>query len=88
MSNPETIGDATGVVNVLSCATTPRTADRLAVVVQLQGDADHLAAALHKQGGCHGAIDPTGHRYDHACSGGNFLGFQHVHGLQYIVTEA
>ena len=46
MSDAEPVGDPARVVNVLSSATTAAPPDRLAMVVELQGDANDLVALL------------------------------------------
>ena len=49
----------------------PRRPDRLAVVVELQGDADDVVALLREQGGDDGGIDATRHGDDDRVADGS-----------------
>ena len=70
MGDVEALGDATRIVDVLAGAAGALPAHRGAVVVQLQREADHLAAGRHQERRCARAVDAAGHGDDHAALGG------------------
>jgi hypothetical protein len=57
----ELIGHPARIVNVLSGTTGSPAPHGLAMVVKLQGDADHIITLLLEQGGSHGRVDASGH---------------------------
>ena len=59
-------GDAAGIVNVLPGAAGALAVGRLAMVVELQGDADHIVAGALEQPRNHRGIDPARHGDDDA----------------------
>src|SRR5262245_23871633 len=62
--NGQTIRHATRVVNVLAGAAGPGPSQRLAVIVELQGDADDLVTLLFQHRRRDRRINAPGHRYD------------------------
>ena len=64
MGDAEPVGDSLGVVDVLPSAATAGAADRLAVVIELQGDADDLRPGLCSKGGGDRAVDAAGQGND------------------------
>ena len=70
MGDVEPLGDPARVVNVLAGAARAFPAQRGAVIVQLQRDADHLAAGLEEERRRARAVDAPGHGDDHAAFGG------------------
>ena len=64
MRNAEPVGDAAGIVDVLSGAAGTAPPDSLAMVIELQGDADDFAPLLLEQRSDDGRIDATRHRHD------------------------
>ena len=70
MGNAQPVGDAPRVVDILPGAATARATDRPTVVVELQGDADHLVAGFGEQGCGDRAVDAARHGDDHAGRGG------------------
>ena len=63
--NAEPVGDAAGIVDVLSGAAGTAPPDSLAMVIKLQGDADDFAPLLLEQRSNDRRIDATRHRHDH-----------------------
>ena len=70
MGNPEGSGDARGVVDILPGAAGALAAGRLAVIVELQRDADHVVALLDHEAGGGGTVDAARHGDDHPRAGG------------------
>ena len=66
VGDAELVGDPARVVDVLAGAAGPAPPDGLAVVVELQGDADDVVALLLEHGSRHGRIDAAGHGDNHA----------------------
>ena len=66
MGDAEPVGDGAGVVDVLAGAAGPAAPDRLAMIVELEGDADHLGAAARRQRGHDRAVDAARHGDDDA----------------------
>ena len=64
MGDAEPVGDRLGVVNVLAGAAGLRAPGRLALVVELQGHADHLGAAPRGERGHDRAVDAARHGDD------------------------
>ena len=64
MRYADTLGDAAGVVDVLAGAAGAFAVGGGAVVVKLQGDADHVIALGLEQGSGHRTIDAAGHGDD------------------------
>ncbi len=62
----EGLGDAAGVVDVLAGAAGAFAVGGRAVIVKLQGDADHVVAGLLEEAGDDRGIDATGHGDDDA----------------------
>ena len=69
MRDAEPVGDARGIVDILAGAAGALAADGGAMVVELQGDADDLEAALDQQRRRHRGIDAARHRHDDAAIG-------------------
>ena len=66
VGDAELVGHPARVVNVLAGAAGPAPPHGLAVVVELQGDADDVVPLLLEQGSRHRRIDAAGHGDDHA----------------------
>ena len=66
MRDPEPVGDRLGVVNVLPRAARARPLDRLAMIVELERDPDHLRAGARGERGRDRAVDPARHGDDDA----------------------
>ena len=66
MGDLERLRHAAGVLDVLPGAARPLPADRLAMVVELERDADHVIAFGLEQGRDHRGIDPSRHGDDYA----------------------
>ncbi|MNE40344.1 hypothetical protein D3C80_1343550 [compost metagenome] len=66
VGDADQFGGQTGVVDVLPGAAGALLLERRAVVVELQGDADHVIAGLGQQGGDDGGIHSARHGRDHA----------------------
>ena len=64
MGDAEPVGDRLRVVNVLPGAAGARAAHRLAMIVELQRDADHLRAGARGERGHDRAVDAAGHGDD------------------------
>ena len=64
MGDPEPFGDGARVVNVAAGAAGLRPPDRLAMVVELEGDPDHLGAGAGGERGDDRAVDPARHGDD------------------------
>src|SRR6516165_3676950 len=62
MRDPETLSDASGIVNVLSRAARAFAPGSGLMIVELQRNADHLETLLYQQGRGHRRIDPARHR--------------------------
>ena len=69
MGDAEPAGDRGRVIDVAAGAARSLTPERRAVIVELQGDADHLKAALGQQRRRHRGIDPARHGDDDAVIG-------------------
>ena len=65
MGDAESLRHAAGVLNVLAGAAGALAANRLAMVVELKRDADHVIALTLQKGRDHGGVDPSGHGDDH-----------------------
>ena len=70
MREPHALGHAAGVVNVLSGATGTLFRQRRAVIVKLQGHADHVIAFGLQPGRDDRAVHAARHRHDNAGIGG------------------
>ena len=70
MRDAEPLGDARGVMDILTGAAGALAPQRRAMVVKLQGDADHLEPALDQQRGSDRRVDPARHRHDDPVIGG------------------
>ena len=66
MRDAEMVGHPARVVDVLAGAAGALAAGGGAMVVQLQGNADHLMAGLGQQAGDGAAVDAAGHGDQHA----------------------
>lgn len=66
MREPKPVGDLLRVVDVLPGAARARPAYRLAMVVELQSDADHLGSGTRGERGRDGAVDAARHGDDDA----------------------
>ena len=66
MGDAEPVGDRLRIVDVLPGAAGARAAHRLAMVVKLERDADHLGAGLRGERGRDRAVDAAGHGDDDA----------------------
>jgi len=64
----ECLGHPAGVVDVLPGAACALAMRRLAVIVELERDADHVVAGALDQAGRHRGIHPARHRHDDAGS--------------------
>ena len=64
VGDSEPVGDLPGVIDVLSGAARPRTSHRLAMVVELERNADHFGASPRGEGGRHRTVDAAGHGND------------------------
>jgi hypothetical protein len=64
MGDSEPLGDGAGVVDVAAGAAGLRAADRFAMVVELEGDPDHLGAGAGGERGDDRAVDPARHGDD------------------------
>ncbi len=85
MGDPEPLGDGLGVVDVAAGAAGLRAADRLAMVVELEGDPDHLGAGAGGERGDHRAVDPARHGDDDPGLGGGPVELEiGDHGGRYI----
>ena len=79
------LGDGAGVVDVAAGAAGPGPPDRLAMVVELEGDPDHLGAGARGEGCDDRAVDPAGHGDDDARLGGRPVELEiGDHGGRYI----
>ena len=58
MGDAQSLRHAAGVLNILAGAAGALAADRLAVVVELERDADHVIALTLQEGRDHGGVDP------------------------------
>src|SRR5688500_3175040 len=65
MGDAESLRHAAGILNVLSGAAGALAANRLAMIVELEGDADHVIALTLQESCDHGGIDPSGHGDHH-----------------------
>jgi hypothetical protein len=65
MRNAQAFRHAAGVLNVLAGTAGALAANRLAVVVELERNADHVVALALQQGCDHGGVDPSGHGDHH-----------------------
>ena len=68
MRDPEPFGDRARVGNVLASTAAARAADRRAMIVKLERDADRLGAARRRQGGHDRAVDAARHGDDDAAA--------------------
>ena len=86
----EPLGDLAGVLDVLAGAAGARLADRDAVIVELQGDADDVVALLLQERGRHRRIDAARHRDHHAGVAGRLVDIEGIagHGGAYIGLAA
>jgi hypothetical protein len=75
----EPISDGTRVADVAPGAAGARTLRRLAMVVELERDADHLGTAARGERGHDRAVDPARHRHDDAPRAGRELEIYAVH---------
>ena len=75
---PQAIGDPPGVIDVLPRAAGALALDRRAVVVELQGDPDHLVAVAFQQRRGDAGIDTARHGDHHAGAFGRLLQAQAV----------
>ena len=66
MRDAERLGDARGIADILAGAAGALAPRRGAVIVELQGDADDLAALLDEQRGRDRAVDAARHGDDNA----------------------
>jgi hypothetical protein len=66
MRHAELLGNAARILNVLSGATGALLPDRGTMIVQLQGDADHLVARAHHQCGSDRRVDAARHGNNNA----------------------
>ena len=66
MGDAEPVADGLGVVDVLAGAAGARALHRLAMVVELERDADHLGAGARGQRGDDAAVDAARHGDDDA----------------------
>ena len=64
VGDAQPLGDRPGILDVLAGAAGTLAAGRGTVVVELQGDADHLVALPAQQAGDDRAVDAAGHRHD------------------------
>ncbi len=64
MREAHILGHAAGIVDVDASATGAFFGQRRAVIVKLQGDADHIIAFFRKHGGHDRAVDAAGHGDD------------------------
>ena len=64
MGDAEPVGDHLRVIDVLARAAGARSAHRFAMIVELQGDADHLGAGARGERGRDRAVDAAGHGND------------------------
>ena len=69
----EVPGHLAGILDVLPGAAGALAPERLAMVVELEGDADHLEAGLDQQRRRAGAVDAARHRDHHATAGRQVL---------------
>ena len=69
MRNPQALGHVAGVVNVLPGAAGAPALDGGAVIVKLQGHANHVIAEMVQQGGGDRTVHASGHRHNHAGGG-------------------
>ena len=66
MGNPQGFRHPAGILNVLPGATRALARRRLAMIVELQRDADDVVAFRPQQGRDDRGIDPAGHGHHHA----------------------
>jgi len=64
MRNPQPIGHRPRIANIIARTTRALALHRLAMVIQLQRDADHLGSGLRGKRGDHRRINPARHRHD------------------------
>ena len=64
MGDAEPVGDRLGVVDVLAGAAGARAPHRLAMIVELERDADHFGAGARGERGRDRAVDAAGHGDD------------------------
>ncbi len=85
MGDSEPLGDGARVVDVAAGAAGLRAADRLAMVVELEGDSDHLGAGAGGERGDDRAVDAAGHGDDDAGLGKRAVDLEiGDHGGRYI----
>ena len=78
-------GDAAGIVDVLAGAAGALAMGRLAMVVELERDADDVIALAGEEAGNHRGIDATGHRDDDARVLGALGKIKRVHHVSHPV---
>jgi hypothetical protein len=66
MGDAEPVANSLGVIDVLARAAASRTLHRLAMIVELERDSDHLGAAARGERGHDRAVDAAGHGDDDA----------------------
>jgi hypothetical protein len=66
MGDAEPVAYGLGIIDVLAGATGASALDRLAMIVKLERNADHLGPGLRGQRGDHAAVDAAGHGDDDA----------------------
>ncbi len=81
MGNMEAVGDPAGVGDVLAGAAGALFLDRRAMVIKLQGDADHIEALLGEQRRGDGRIDAPRHGDDHTGLTRRLVDAQGIHGV-------
>ena len=72
MGEPHLLRHPRGIVDILTSAAGALLAQGHAVVIELQGHADHVIAFFGQQGCRHGRVHAAGHGHHHA---GVFRGF-------------
>src|SRR4051794_26070743 len=64
MGDPQPVGHHLGIIDVLPCTAGAAPPNRLAVIVELKGDANHLRARARRESGHDGTVDAARHGDD------------------------
>ena len=83
MGDADPVGHLARIVDVLAGAARALAADGHAVVVELEGDPDHVVALLTQQGGGDGGVDTAGHGDNDARVRRPLCNTERVHGRKF-----
>ena len=85
MRNTEPFGHHLRVVNILTGAAGPFAVNGGAMIIELQGNAEHIITLCVQQGGNHAGVDAAGHSHHHARV---FRGFGQTETVEAMRVEA